>query len=96
MWKEFKKRSVTIRAIHFTDECKEMVFNTLREVQQNIAPSYNGGSPCLLIPTLEGEMIANLNDWVIQGIKGELYTCKPEIFEQTYEETYENISYVGS
>lgn len=39
----------------------------------------------LAIPTLEGVMIANENDWVIKGIKGELYSCKLDIFEATYE-----------
>lgn len=36
------------------------------------------------IATLEGVMIANLGDYIIQGVKGELYPCKPDIFEQTY------------
>ncbi len=39
----------------------------------------------LVITTLEGEMTASLNDWIIQGVKGELYPCKPDIFEATYE-----------
>lgn len=39
----------------------------------------------LLIPTLEGLMVARQNDWVIRGVKGELYPCKPEIFAATYE-----------
>lgn len=38
-----------------------------------------------LIPTLEGTMRANPGDWIIQGIKGEIYPCKPDIFEATYE-----------
>jgi hypothetical protein len=37
------------------------------------------------IPTLEGEMTAQRGDWIIKGIKGELYPCKPDIFEATYE-----------
>jgi len=37
------------------------------------------------IPTLEGAMIANEYDWIIKGVKGEFYPCKPDIFEQTYE-----------
>ena len=37
------------------------------------------------IETLEGAMQVNDSDWVIQGIKGEFYPCKPEIFEATYE-----------
>ena len=39
----------------------------------------------LRIPTLEGLMIARQNDWVIRGVKGEFYPCKPDIFEATYE-----------
>jgi hypothetical protein len=40
----------------------------------------------LIIATLEGDHIANLNDYIIKGVKGELYPCKPDIFELTYEE----------
>lgn len=39
----------------------------------------------LSIPTLEGDMTANLGDYIIKGIKGELYPCKPDIFEATYD-----------
>ena len=39
----------------------------------------------LHIPTLEGLMLGRQNDWIIKGIKGELYPCKPDIFEATYE-----------
>jgi hypothetical protein len=44
-----------------------------------------GGVTGLIIPTLEGEMIAQQGDWIIRGIEGELYPCKPDIFEATYE-----------
>jgi hypothetical protein len=37
------------------------------------------------IQTLEGEMFAREGDWIIKGIKGELYPCKPDIFAATYE-----------
>jgi hypothetical protein len=39
----------------------------------------------LVIPTPEGLMRANLGDWIIKGVKGEYYPCKPDIFEATYE-----------
>lgn len=39
----------------------------------------------LTIKTLEGDMKASLNDWIIKGIRGELYPCKPDIFDATYE-----------
>jgi hypothetical protein len=41
------------------------------------------------IPTLEGVMTASLNDWIIKGVQGEFYPCKPDIFEQTYESVTE-------
>ena len=37
------------------------------------------------IQTLEGKMLASPGDWIIRGVKGELYPCKPDIFEATYE-----------
>lgn len=39
----------------------------------------------LMIETLEGRMSASPGDWIIKGVAGEFYPCKPEIFEQTYE-----------
>lgn len=38
-----------------------------------------------IIPTLEGDMKCNLNDWIIKGVNGEHYPCKPDIFEKTYD-----------
>lgn len=43
----------------------------------------------LTIPTLEGEMRANPGDWIIRGVSGEVYPCKPDIFEKTYEKVGE-------
>lgn len=42
-------------------------------------------NPHLQIHTLEGIHTASPGDWIIQGVKGEFYPCKPDIFEQTYE-----------
>ena len=39
----------------------------------------------LYVKTLEGDMRVNVGDYIIQGVKGEIYPCKPDIFEQTYE-----------
>lgn len=41
--------------------------------------------PRIAIGTLEGVMVALPGDWIIQGVQGELYPCKPDIFEATYE-----------
>ncbi len=39
----------------------------------------------LIIPTLEGEHVASIGDYIIRGVKGEFYPCKPDVFEMTYE-----------
>ena len=39
----------------------------------------------LQIPTLEGLMLGVQDDWIIRGVQGELYPCKPDIFQKTYE-----------
>jgi hypothetical protein len=44
-----------------------------------------GGVSGLIIQTLEGEMLAQKNDWIIRGIEGEYYPCKPTVFNKTYE-----------
>lgn len=42
-------------------------------------------TPIMLLLTLEGTMAANPGDWIIRGVKGEFYPCKPDIFDVTYE-----------
>ena len=44
-----------------------------------------GESTNLIIPTLEGDHIANVGDWIIKGVAGEFYPCKPGIFAATYD-----------
>lgn len=43
----------------------------------------------IMIPTLEGTMEAIPGDWIIKGVNGEFYPCKPDIFEKTYEKVEE-------
>jgi hypothetical protein len=43
------------------------------------------GRPYWYVPTLEGRMVVSPGDWIITGVKGEKYPCKPDIFEATYE-----------
>lgn len=47
---------------------------------------YNGEPPCeLVVYTMEGDMRCDVGDWIIRGVAGEIYPCKNEIFELTYE-----------
>jgi hypothetical protein len=76
---KFRKKPIIIEAIHFTgndSECKEFC---------PIARDPIDKKPNLIIPTLEGEMLVSFDDWIIKGVNGEFYPCKPDIFEKTYE-----------
>jgi len=48
----------------------------------------NGRYAFILIGTLEGNMRAEPGDWIIRGVHGEFYPCKPDIFEKTYEPVF--------
>lgn len=48
---------------------------------------FNG--PELMVKTFHGDVIANINDYIIKGINKEIYPCKPDIFEETYRRIYE-------
>ena len=94
---EYKKKPVIIEAIQLKGdsktikECLEFMGQSVNEdltIERNKFEDY-----CVIvnekgmkIPTLEGEMTASINDYIIKGIKGEFYPCKPDIFEQTYEQ----------
>ena len=71
-----------IDAEQFTEENKDRVFNFVR---CNKAADFEDGEPVLRIQTLEGVMTARIDDWVIRGVNGEFYPCKPDIFAATYE-----------
>lgn len=83
---KYKKKPVVIDAIQFKDDP-----DTLIEIQEfmgggELRISYaNPDNPVLKIETLEGVMEASVGDFIIRGVKGEYYPCKPDIFEQTYE-----------
>lgn len=80
---KFRKKPVVIEAQQLT------VFN-LEELEQWCSGSIKGlrlpaNQRVIDIQTLEGEMRAQIGDWIIKGVKGEFYPCKPEIFAMTYE-----------
>lgn len=79
----FRKRPVVVEAMRFTAEDKNRVFNW---ITCNRYPDWDDhGAETIKIQTLEGDMTASLGDWIIKGVKGEFYPCKPDIFEATYE-----------
>jgi len=87
MVKQYRKKPVCIEAVQFTrsnwDEVVSFTNNTAHTLM--IEKRINGIATCI-IPTLEGQHIATENDFIIKGVHGEFYPCKPDIFEKTYEE----------
>jgi hypothetical protein len=85
----FRKKLVVIEAIQYKDTLEK----TLKEIKDFCKTSKYLGSEghyYLIIPTLEGKMRASKGDWIIKGVKGEFYPCKPDIFEATYEPVIED------
>jgi len=84
MTKKYRKKPVVIEAIQFTG-----TGDSLEECAHFIGDENLAGDPetcsVLGIKTLEGVMIVSIGDWIIKGVKGEFYPCKPDIFEATYE-----------
>lgn len=83
---KFRKKPVVIEAEQFVvwDTNKIPVYILIHGVTFPIYKN-DKGHPYIVIPTLEGQHIATNLDWIIKGINGELYPCKPDIFEKTYE-----------
>lgn len=83
---KYKKKPVVIEAIQFTrDNWNEIVaFTGGAAVNITIERRPDGKCTCI-IPTLEGDHIASEYDYIIKGVNGEFYPCKPEIFRKTYE-----------
>lgn len=90
----YRKKPVVIDAVQWdgTEACMKVVlelvdFDKLPSdgIHVNNGLGYGPTEGTLDIPTLEGVMTASPGDWIIRGVKGEIYPCKPDIFEATYE-----------
>lgn len=77
---KYRKKPVVIEAIQFTGTLGNLVELA---AFMNDETYINDGK--LEIDTLEGTMTASPGDYIIKGVRGEFYPCKPDIFEQTYE-----------
>lgn len=77
---KYRKKPVIIDAVQFDGTNHDSIADFCSPQVVKV-----GGGFTLMIPTMEGEMTANRNDWIIRGVKGEYYPCKPDIFTATYE-----------
>ncbi|MGH2621969.1 MAG: hypothetical protein ACRDHG_15575 [Anaerolineales bacterium] len=93
---KFRKRPVEIEAFQMTrqrrvdnsewPEWLNRAWNEPAGAPGSLYPAEPGtGEGLLSIGTLEGEHLVGWEDWIIRGVQGELYPCKPDIFELTYE-----------
>ena len=92
---KYRKRPVIIEAVQWTGGNHRTMFDfltnnkykdePLRTYDDNFYIDFNKVDKGLVIKTLEGEHIASVNDYIIRGVGGEFYPCKPDIFNKTYE-----------
>ncbi|MEE9395284.1 MAG: hypothetical protein V3W41_22560 [Planctomycetota bacterium] len=88
---KFRKKPVVIEAMLFLGGDQALINidyavefdDWLKENQGERKCRYVGDT--VIIPTLEGDHTASAGDWIIKGVQGELYPCKPDIFDATYE-----------
>lgn len=92
---KYRKKPVEVEAVQLNDEYNS-ICNAIEFIEGiDMSTSIIGRNVCvkdvqkekgLIIQTLEGDMRASFGDYIIKGVNGEFYPCKPDIFEKTYEE----------
>lgn len=83
---KYRKKPVVIEAVQFSRKNVEKIINfTEGKAYGFYTEKCPGGKTYCQIETLEGEMTATEGDYIIRGVSGEFYPCKPDIFEKTYE-----------
>ena len=82
---KYRKKPVVIEAMQYNAEDPMDVLTWLTKNGEDVRVS----AVSIYISTLEGEMTASDGDFIIKGVQGEFYPCKPDIFEATYEKVEE-------
>lgn len=80
---KFRKKPVVIEAVQWTGANTPEISLFIGVKMDNLSSA--PFTDVLIIKTLEGDMRASKGDWIIKGVQGEFYPCKPDIFDQTYE-----------
>jgi len=83
---KYRKKPVEVEALYF-DGTYKSIAKAQEWTGKNLRLEWHLPEDLghIFIPTLEGEMRAKPGDYIIKGVKGEFYPCKPDIFEETYE-----------
>ncbi|UAK17565.1 PGDYG domain-containing protein [Sporolactobacillus terrae] len=86
---KYRKKPIVVEAVQMTlnNIDKLLDFMNIGEDERSVIWEHviDMKKPFLVIETLEGDMKANVGDYIIKGVNGEYYPCKPDIFEKTYE-----------
>lgn len=85
MIKKYRKKPVVIEAIKWNGKNADEVFSFMGRKMTSFDDDMLSDWSQIIIYTLEGDMIASVGDYIIKGVDGEFYPCKPDIFEKTYE-----------
>ncbi len=80
---KYIKKPVEIEAVQWNGEITPNLLDLIKDNKRDC--EINSNNQTLAIKTLEGVMTANVGDFIIKGVKGELYPCKPDIFKATYD-----------
>ncbi len=81
----YRKKPVVIEAEQFTGDNIDAVLDFVGDMATCPEGKSMAKDQGLIIRTLEGDHHASVGDWIIKGVAGEFYPCKPDIFEATYE-----------
>lgn len=84
MIKSYRKKPVVIQAVLW--DGSNSALHDIAELKAACKFTLNAGTRELKIETLEGTMTTSAGDYLIKGVQGEIYPCKPDIFADTYEE----------
>lgn len=83
---KYRKKPIVIEAVQFNGIDSYLTIVRWAKLRgSTVADEFHYSTPIMTIPTLEGTMAASPGDWIIRGVQGEFYPCKPDIFEATYE-----------
>lgn len=83
---KYRKKPVVIEAIQFVNDEADTIIKIQEFMKIDVVVSYAiNKKPVIKIDTLEGTMDASIGDFIIKGVNGEFYPCKPDVFEKTYE-----------
>lgn len=84
--KRYRKKPIVVEVIQYTKDNLDTILKTVAGSYMYAGIPNTSVKEHLRIPTLEGVMESNIGDYIIKGIRGEFYSCKKDIFEETYEE----------